>query len=152
MVSRKTVIVTGNKNANFELNFQKKKAEHIMVFTGKFEIETLEKTPLRKFTAIEKHDFINRLRTTLSYELGLVDTLNQIKRVHIEDVVQYIWADIEKMRIRSYLKSFTPPKGQVYLNRLANKLKVDDEILLDVLQTEFRHLEIIVDEEIPRIN
>ena len=137
MTSRKRVSISANDNAKIKETIVRIDGKiNYMTIEGKIDIIDREKSDLRKLTPKEKHDYMNSVRTMISYGLGLTG-----KARLIEETAQAIFNEYEKMRVRSHLKSNTPKRQEISIEDLSSELRVDDEVVADVIKTDFEEEE-----------
>lgn len=132
MTSRKKVTITINEGAKIVEDVKRIDGKvRELTLEGRFEIEQEQLPNLRKLTAKEKHDYMNSMRS-------LVSKIFRILPMQIEQLTDDIFMEYEKMIVRSYLKRNTPKLRTIYVDDFADDNDLDVELLLDVLNTDFK--------------
>lgn len=111
-----------------------------MMITGRFEVEEEGHTVHRQMTIGEKTDYINSVRSVMADQIQNFQIHENFTRDSflkwLEDSVEDIKLEYDKMIVRSYLKRFTPKKNEVYAQELADELEVDMETVQFVVDKE----------------
>jgi hypothetical protein len=104
-----------------------------------------ENEGFRNLTAVEQRDFDESLglairEVLISIHKNPIQTLNDYLH-RKEELMEIVNMEYQKLRVRSYLKRFTPQQNKLDFGSLADKLNIDDEIILDVVK-DIKHLTI----------